>query len=158
MTDPSPAVEVGEGARELQDPVIAARRKAQPLGGVGQQPEAGSVRFGDLLDEIRRRGGVAGDALEAEARIADELDRSRRGDPRATSAEPSRGAGAIRSAADTDGTSITRSKRSISGPERRPRYWATQRSFGARLQAYPGSLADAQRHGFIAAMSWNRAG
>src|SRR5271163_994792 len=69
----------------------------------------------------------------------------------AASAEPSRAGGVIRSAAKTEGTSTTRSKRSRSGPERRPRYWATQRSLGARRQANPGSLAEPQRHVFIAA-------
>jgi hypothetical protein len=35
---------------------------------------------------------------------------------------------------------------------------ATQRVFGPRLQAKPGSLARPQRHGFIAATSMKRAG
>ena len=64
----------------------------------------------------------------------------------------------MRSAAVTAGTSMTRSMRSRSGPERRAWYCAMQRSFGWRRQAKPGSVAWPQRHGFIAAMSWNRAG
>jgi hypothetical protein len=76
----------------------------------------------------------------------------------ATSAEPSDGGGRMRSAAVTEGPSMIRSMRSRSGPERRAWYCAMQRSFGWRRQAKPGSVAWPQRHGFIAAMSWNRAG
>ena len=68
------------------------------------------------------------------------------------------GGGSIMSAAATDGTSMTRSIRSRSGPERRTWYCAMQRSFGCRRQAKPGSVAWPQRHGFMAATSWKRAG
>src|SRR5829696_5426329 len=58
------------------------------------------------------------------------------------------------SAAATDGTSMTRSMPSRSGPERRAWYCDMQRSFGCRRQAKPGSVAWPQRHGLMAATSW----
>ena len=61
--------------------MIAARRKAQPLGGVAQQRQARRVRVGDLLDEARRRAGVADDAVEPEFGVARELDLARRRHP-----------------------------------------------------------------------------
>ena len=71
-------VEVREGASELEHPMIAARRQTQPLGGVAQQRETGSVRFRDLLDGARRRAGVADDALQSERGETRELDLARR--------------------------------------------------------------------------------
>ena len=142
----------------FKDPVIAARRKAQPLGGVGQRPEAGSVRFGDLLDETRRRGGVAGDALEAEARIADELDRSRRGDPRGDFRGDFAGAGpSVGGRYGRDVDPRDRSGRSAAPRGAQDTGQRSARSARA-CRRIPARWRTPQRHGFIAAMSWNRAG
>ena len=129
------AVKVSKCASEFKHAVIAARRKTKSLGGVAQQRKTRCVRFRDLLYGAGRRAGVANDAIEPEFGVTRELNLRAAATLPAASAEPSRAGGIIRSAARTEGTSTTRSKRSRSGPDRRPRYWATHRSFGARLQA-----------------------
>ena len=50
----------------------------------------------------------------------------------ATSRLPSAGGGRMRSAAVTAGTSMCRSMRSSSGPDKRVWYWAVQRVLGPR--------------------------
>ena len=62
------------------------------------------------------------------------------------------------SAAATDGHLDDEVDAVEDGPERRAWYCAMQRSFGCRRQAKPGSVAWPQRHGFMAATSWKRAG
>jgi hypothetical protein len=80
--DPASAVEISERAGELEHPVIAARRKTQTFGRLAQQAKTGVVCFRDLLDQIGRRGRVAGDAVEAEIGVARKLNLARGGDPR----------------------------------------------------------------------------
>ena len=71
-TGRAPAVQVSKSASELKHAMIAARRQTEPLRGVAQQGQTRCVRFRDLLDEARRRTGVADDAVEAElAALAD---------------------------------------------------------------------------------------
>ncbi len=70
--DRAAAVEIGERAGELEHPVIAARGKPEPLGGVAHQAQARIVGVGDRFDEARRRGGVAGHGLVAEFGVARE--------------------------------------------------------------------------------------
>ena len=88
------AVEVGERAGELEHPMIAARREAQPLGGVAQQRQAGSVRLRDLLDDARRRARRCRRRRRARARRSARAGSCAPPPTRAaTSAEPSRGGG-----------------------------------------------------------------
>ena len=63
-------VEVGDGAGELQHPVIAARRKGEAFGGFAHQGLRAGVGRGQFLDRARRRGGVGGDAGKADRGIA----------------------------------------------------------------------------------------
>ena len=141
--------------------------------GESRAPRARSVRpprasapapaaSGAAVSSIARdgRGGVGGDAGEPESlRSARPGARAPRRRARATSAEPSAGGGRMRSAAghgrhldlhDRCGRAADRT----SAPDiaRRSARWA------ARRQAKPGSSAWPQRHGFMAATSWKRAG
>ena len=149
------SLEVGDGARHPQHPVIPARA----------QPEAGR----DLAHQLRRAFGEGNDRLEEVAlRIGIDrhplvpgksvaLHRPRLRHPRADA-----GAGladarqAEKSSTVTAGTSMRRSKRSISGPEMRPRYSAPHS--GTRAQARPGSARWPQRQGLAAATSMKRQG
>ena len=83
-TGRAPAVQVSKSASKLEHSMIAARRQTKPLRGVTQQGQTRYVRFRDLLDEARRRAGVANHAVEPEAGVTRELDlagRRRLGQP-----------------------------------------------------------------------------
>src|SRR3954464_14642950 len=120
------AVEIGERAGDLEDAVEAAGREPHGVGRLAHEGEAVPVGTGDLLDQRRRAGGVGGDALDAERGEALRLHPPRRGDAPGDLGRAFGGAGRMRSAALTEGTSMTRSMRSISGPERRAWYCAMQ--------------------------------
>ena len=106
---------------------------------------------GDLLEHLRRAGGVGRDPGEPEIGDSASPAAARAAATRAaTSAEPSAGGGRIRSAAVTAGTSMTRSMRSSSGPEMRA--WYLRHAALVRLpaagEARLGRLAAAARvHG-----------
>ncbi len=55
----STSVEIREGAGELEDPVIAARRQCQRIGGFAQQRHPGIIRPGNLFDQSCARLGIA---------------------------------------------------------------------------------------------------
>jgi hypothetical protein len=76
------AVEVGEGAGDLHDPMKSAGRQAHGVGRVSDERKAVAVRAGDLFEEGRRAGGVRGDPLEPQARVAAGLAVVGDGDPR----------------------------------------------------------------------------
>ncbi len=80
-----------------------------------------SVRRGDRLDHVGRRGGVAGDAIEPELAVALAPGSSRAAATRsATSAEPSRGGGCSRSAAG-DRRHVDRQIEAVEQRPRQPR-------------------------------------
>ena len=55
--------EIGQGARHAQHAVIAARRKPEPLGRLGQQLAAVGVGRRDLVEQLAVGLGVGADAL-----------------------------------------------------------------------------------------------
>ena len=72
--------EVGDGARDAKDSVIAARGQAKAVGGEVQQGPPFGVRGGDLLQQAALGVGVQdGLGMVFETRM---LDRARRDDPR----------------------------------------------------------------------------
>ena len=66
----------------LEDAVEAARREAHRVGGLAHEGEPLAVRPGDLLEHLRRAGGVGRDPGKPEIDIALRLPPARRGDPR----------------------------------------------------------------------------
>lgn len=74
------AIEIGDGARELEDAMIAARRQGEALGGFAHERLRARIDRSQLLDRAGRRGGVGGDAGETDRRIALGLDRAGGGD------------------------------------------------------------------------------
>ena len=129
--------------------MIAARRKPEPLGSFAKQTQGEVVGLSDHFHEVGGAAALHADALEAECGEAGELDVARRRTRAATSAEPSRGGGLIRSAAETEGTSTTRSNRSISGPDRRRGTGRRSARWGALagVAGLVGRAAAARIHG-----------
>lgn len=156
--DPGLAVEIGEGAGDLQNAMEAAGGEAHGVGRLADELDAVAVRASRLLKRRRGAGRVGGDAVEPQRGVALLLQAARRRDTGSDLGRAFRRRGRIRSAAVTAGTSITRSMRSRRGPEIRAWYCAMQRSFGWRRQWKPGSVAWPQRQGFMAATSWKQAG
>jgi hypothetical protein len=73
------AVEIGDGARDLQHAVIAARRKPHGVGGIAQQFHAGAIGSGDLLKEFSVCLCINAQARLAERAETRSLELARRG-------------------------------------------------------------------------------
>ena len=120
FADVGAAVEVGDGAGDAQDAVIAAGGQAQAFGDACEQGLAFGVGGGEFFQHrafeigVDAQVGVVGEAGGLHGR-----GRRRRGRRWWRRLRPM--AGRSRSAKATGGTSTRRSKRSISGPEMRPR-------------------------------------
>jgi hypothetical protein len=59
-------IQIGQGARDAQDPMEGASRKPKLLRGLLQESDAGLVRHGDLLQQATGAVGIGADALGAE--------------------------------------------------------------------------------------------
>ncbi len=80
--DAGGALEVGEGARHPQHPVIAACREAQALRGALEECETPRVGGGDLVKESAVSFGIGADALlRRQCAVAAALAGARRADP-----------------------------------------------------------------------------
>ncbi len=125
-------VEIGERAGNLQDAVITAGGEFQFLRRIPQKLHAGGIGAAkSSMSAVEQRAlvEISGRPASAKRRIC----RSRAIATRAaTVALDSAGRGRMRSAAETAGTSMRISMRSISGPEMRPWYSLMQR--GPRAQ------------------------
>ena len=71
------AIEIGEGPRHFQDPVIAAGREMHGLGRALQKRHGRCIGGGNLLDQRGGALGVGRDVRVAEREIAFALDGSR---------------------------------------------------------------------------------
>ena len=113
------AVEIGERAGDLEDAVIAAGREAHLVGGGAEKRHRALRRAAPPARSGRRALGVGGHAARRAQRSARAWSARAAATRLATAALASAGAGRMRSAAVTAGTSMRMSMRSRSGPERR---------------------------------------
>ena len=114
------AVEVGDGARDTQHAVVAARGQVHALGRAQQQLAASGVGRGDLVEQLAVGLGVGAQGAlprawkSARPEVAGARRRGRR-----PGARGSPGDGTLISIGESTGTSTCRSMRSNSGPEMR---------------------------------------
>jgi hypothetical protein len=113
--------EIGEGAGDPHDSMIATRRQPQPFGRAHQQRPALGIGGGNLVEQRAVDLGIGADAMIlGQIGIARRLAPAAAATRLATAALPSVGGGSAKSAAETAGTSMCRSMRSSNGPDKRP--------------------------------------
>ena len=111
-------VQIGEGARYAQDPVIAPGREGERLGRLPQQLFAGAIDPGDFIQQGRRALGIEPDAVGLQPLEPPALPgASASHAPQPAASLPSPAGGKERSAGVTGGTVMRMSMRSRSGPE-----------------------------------------
>ena len=118
-SDAGRPVKIGNRARHPQDAVIAARGEAEFLGDLEEKLAPLGIRRCHLFKHRAFDIRVGGDALGLPK--APPLNSLRLGQPRCDRGRVVARGGRSRSVKATGGTSIQRSKWSISGPEIRPR-------------------------------------
>jgi hypothetical protein len=78
--DPVLAVEIGEGARDLEHAMIAARRQPHRLGGIAQEREPSRIRPRHLVEQGGGAAGIGRAARKAERGVSRRLAGTGRGD------------------------------------------------------------------------------
>ncbi|MNX84363.1 hypothetical protein D3C86_1161560 [compost metagenome] len=75
------AIQIGQGAGNLENAMITARGKLQPLGGIAQQLQPGRIRLGIFFYQGRRAASVRANGGKSRRRVAFLLRKACPGDP-----------------------------------------------------------------------------